>query len=84
MITNYFTLLKLSCSQSVSLIILLGRVIPAVSILTCLIWTENINQLKKQLQNVGEALEETRQTGKNEEHKTNQLLAEKVGCKLCI
>lgn len=38
---------------------------------------ENINQLKKQLQNVGEALEETRQTGKNEEHKTNQLLAEK-------
>lgn len=59
---------------------------PAVSILTYLImiWTENINQLKKQLQNVGEALEETRQTGKNKEHKTNQLLAEKVGCKLCI
>lgn len=39
---------------------------------------ENITQLKKQLQNVEEALEATRQSSKNEEHKSNQLLAEKV------
>lgn len=39
---------------------------------------ENISQLKKQLQNVEEALEATRQSSKNEEHKSNQLLAEKV------
>ncbi|XP_020628838.1 coiled-coil domain-containing protein 171-like isoform X1 [Orbicella faveolata] len=38
---------------------------------------ENITQLKKQLQNVEEALEATRQSSKNEEHKSNQLLAEK-------
>lgn len=39
---------------------------------------ENITQLKKQLQNVEEALEATRHSSKNEEHKSNQLLAEKV------
>ena len=39
---------------------------------------ENLTQLKKQLQNVEEALEATRQSSKNEEHKSNQLLAEKV------
>ena len=39
---------------------------------------ENITHLKKQLQNVEEALEATRQSSKNGEHKSNQLLAEKV------
>ncbi|KAJ7371526.1 hypothetical protein OS493_024866 [Desmophyllum pertusum] len=38
---------------------------------------ENVSQLKKQLQNVEEAFEGTRQSGKNEEHKSNQLIAEK-------
>ena len=41
-------------------------------------WTENISQLKRQLQNVEETLEATRQSGKNEEHKSNLLLAGKV------
>ena len=41
---------------------------------------ENITQLKKQLQNVEEVLEATRQSSKNGEHKSNQLLAEKVQC----
>ena len=39
---------------------------------------ENVSQLKKQLQNVEEAFEATRLSSKNEEHKSNQLLAEKV------
>lgn len=44
----------------------------------CHVHKENISQLKNQLKNVEEALEATRQSGKNEEHKSNQLLAEKV------
>lgn len=44
----------------------------------CHVHEENISQLKKQLQNVEEALDATRQSGKNEEHKSNLLLAEKV------
>ena len=39
---------------------------------------ENNSQLKKQLQNLEEALESTRQSAKNEEHKSNLLIAEKV------
>ena len=43
-----------------------------------LIIKENNSQLKKQLQNLEEALESTRQSAKNEEHKSNLLIAEKV------
>ena len=39
---------------------------------------ENNSQLKKQLQNLEKALESTRQSAKNEEHKSNLLIAEKV------
>ena len=39
---------------------------------------ENNSQLKKQLQNLEEALESTRQSAKNEEHKSDLLTAEKV------
>ena len=39
---------------------------------------ENNSQLKKKLHNLEEALESTRQSAKNEEHKSNLLIAEKV------
>ena len=45
---------------------------------------ENNRQLKKQLQNLEEALESTRQSAKNEEHKSNLLIAEKVKKKSAI
>ena len=45
---------------------------------------ENNSQLKKQLQNLEEALESTRQSAKNEEHKSNLLIAEKVKKKSAI
>ena len=57
---------KIRCQSSVSFL--------------CHVRKENISQLKNQLKNVEETLEATRQSGKNEEHKSNQLLAEKVWC----
>ena len=39
---------------------------------------ENIDQLKKQLQNAEETLAATRHAAKNEKHQSNQHLAEKV------
>ena len=44
----------------------------------CFLIKENNSRLKKQLQNLEEALESTRQSAKNEEHKSNLLIAEKV------
>ena len=41
---------------------------------------ENIDQLKKQLQNAEETLAATRHAAKNEKHQSNQHLAEKVHC----